>query len=223
MKQPPSPFLKLYGGIKELTKKHIKLTHNYIHTKLAAPIDNAHRTLILRDLTKPHRVHPSTLKNLIGKDILLQPHFTRTETLSPFPILPWSNQIATITNSQLTKVQAKEEITQQVKGELADNNLAFFADGSLIPGKGGGAPAILTNTQTVKTTYVGGDSIITNLETELMVLLLCQELLTKHINTYGPPQAIAIFLDSQAALKSITLPKKKTPGQQLTTKIFNNF
>ncbi|MBW0520567.1 hypothetical protein O181_060282 [Austropuccinia psidii MF-1] len=72
MKQTPSSFLNLYGGIKELTKKHTKLTHNYIHTKLAAPIDNAHRTLILRDLTEPQRTHPSPLNNLIGKDALLQ-------------------------------------------------------------------------------------------------------------------------------------------------------
>ncbi|MBW0461209.1 hypothetical protein O181_000924 [Austropuccinia psidii MF-1] len=200
----------LYGGVEELTKQHIKLTHNYIHTKLAAPIDNAHRTLIWRDLTKPHRSHPSPLNNLIGKDILLPQHFTRTETLSTFPIPPWSNQMATMTNSQLTKVQEKEEVTNHVKDKLANNNLVFFADGSPIPGKGGGSAAILTNTQTVKTTYVGGDSIITNFKTELMALLLCQELLTKHISTYGPPQAIEIFSDSQAALKSITPPKKKT-------------
>ncbi|MBW0555888.1 hypothetical protein O181_095603, partial [Austropuccinia psidii MF-1] len=41
MRQTPSPFLKLYGVIKDLTKQHIKLTHNYLHTKLTAPIDNA--------------------------------------------------------------------------------------------------------------------------------------------------------------------------------------
>ncbi|MBW0490158.1 hypothetical protein O181_029873 [Austropuccinia psidii MF-1] len=174
MKPTSSPFLKLYGGSKELIKQHIKLTHNYIHTKLAVPIDEAHRTLIWRDLTKLHRAHPSPLNNLIGKDILLQQHFTRTETISPFPIPPWSNQIATITNSQLTKVQPKDEVTKKVKGELANNNLVFFADGSLILAKGGGSAAILTNTQTVKTTYVGGDSIITNFEAELMALLLCQ-------------------------------------------------
>ncbi|MBW0511612.1 hypothetical protein O181_051327 [Austropuccinia psidii MF-1] len=194
MKQIPSPFLKLYGGIKELTKQHIKLTHNYIHNKSAAPIDDAHRTLIWKDLTKSHRTHPSPLNNLIEKEALLRQNFTRTKTLSPFPIPPWSNEL----------------INHKITSKRRSN-------------KAGGAVAILTNTQSVKTTYVGGDSIIKNFETELMALLLCQKLLTKHINRYGLPQAIAIFSDSQAALKSITLPKKKTPGQQLTTKIFNNF
>ncbi|MBW0513837.1 hypothetical protein O181_053552 [Austropuccinia psidii MF-1] len=141
--------------------------------------------------------------------------FTTTKTISPFPIPPWSKQ--------LTKSQAKEEVTSQLKDKIANNTLVFFSNGSLILGKGGGAAAILTKTQSVKTTYVGGDSIVTNFETELTALLLFQNLLTKHINKYSQPQAIAIFSDSQAALKRITLPKKKTPGQQLTTKIFNNF
>ncbi|MBW0468738.1 hypothetical protein O181_008453 [Austropuccinia psidii MF-1] len=201
MRQTPFSFLKLYGGIKELTKQHTKLTHNYIHTKLAAPIDNAHRKLIWRDLMEPQRTHPSPLNNLIGKDALLRQHFTRTETISPFLIMPWSTQIVNITNSQLTKEQAKEKVPEQVKCEMDENSLVFFADGSLIPGKGGGAAATLANTQTKQTTYVGRNSIITNFETELMPL----------------------FLYSQAALKSITLPKKKMPGQQLIIKIFNRF
>ncbi|MBW0508272.1 hypothetical protein O181_047987 [Austropuccinia psidii MF-1] len=37
------------------------------------------------------------------------------------------------------------------------------------------------------------------------------------------PPAIAIFSDSQEALKSTTLLKRKTPGQHLTTKVFKNF
>ncbi|MBW0522206.1 hypothetical protein O181_061921 [Austropuccinia psidii MF-1] len=68
--------------------------------------------------------------------------------------------------------------------------------------KEGGAAAILTNTHKRKTTY---------------------ELLAEHIITHGPPQAIAVFSDSQTALKSTTLPKRKTPGQHLATQIFNNF
>ncbi|MBW0484001.1 hypothetical protein O181_023716 [Austropuccinia psidii MF-1] len=39
----------------------------------------------------------------------------------------------------------------------------------------------------------------------------------------GIPLAVAIFSDSQEALKCITLPKKSTPGQQLTTRIYNKF
>ncbi|MBW0521293.1 hypothetical protein O181_061008 [Austropuccinia psidii MF-1] len=198
MKQNSSPFLKIYGGIRDITKQHIKLTHDYLHTKLAAPIDDAHRTLVWKDLTDPQQINSSPLNNFIEKDTFLQQHFTRTETLSPFPVPPWSPQIAKITDSQLTKEQAKEELEKQMNTKLTSDTLVFFADGSLIPRKGGGAVVIPTNTQATKTKHVGRDSIITNFETELMALLLCQELLSKQINTYGPP-AIAIFSYSQAS------------------------
>ncbi|MBW0516041.1 hypothetical protein O181_055756 [Austropuccinia psidii MF-1] len=169
-------------------KQHIKLTHNYLHTKLAAPIDNAHRTLIWRELTTPQHTHSSPLSNILEKDTLLRKHFTRIKTLSPFPVPPWAPQITNVANLQLTKEQAKVEVTKQLKTKLDTNTLVFFANGSLILGRGGGAAAILTNTQTAKMTYVRKDSIITNFETELMALLLCQELLAKHITIYDPPQ-----------------------------------
>ncbi|MBW0501771.1 hypothetical protein O181_041486 [Austropuccinia psidii MF-1] len=92
MKQPPLPCLELYGGIRDITKQNIRLAHNYLHTKLAALIDDGHRTLIWKDLTVPQPIHPSPLNNLIEKNTLLQQHFTRTETLSPFPVPPWCHR-----------------------------------------------------------------------------------------------------------------------------------
>ncbi|MBW0478453.1 hypothetical protein O181_018168 [Austropuccinia psidii MF-1] len=50
-----------------------------------------------------------------------------------------------------------------------------------------------------------------------------QELLSDYISNYGFPPEVAIFLDNQAALKSITLPTRKSPGKNLTIKIFNKF
>ncbi|MBW0572095.1 hypothetical protein O181_111810 [Austropuccinia psidii MF-1] len=82
---------------------------------------------------------------------------------------------------------------------------------------------MLVNTQRSMTTYAGKDSIITNFETELMALHLCQDLILNHIRNFGPPPAITIFLDSQAALKNTALPKKKSPGQLITSKTFNTF
>ncbi|MBW0583096.1 hypothetical protein O181_122811 [Austropuccinia psidii MF-1] len=89
MRQTPSPFLKLDGGLKDLTKQHIKLTHNHLHTELKAPIDNAYRTLICRNFNASQRTHSSPLNNLL-EDTFLRQHFTRAKTGSPFPILPWS-------------------------------------------------------------------------------------------------------------------------------------
>ncbi|MBW0499329.1 hypothetical protein O181_039044 [Austropuccinia psidii MF-1] len=223
MKQTPTPFLKLFGGIKDLTKQHIKLTHNYLHSKMTAPIDDIYRTLVWKELTSSPRSHPSPLNSLLERHTFLQQHSTRTEFISPFPVPPWSSQITNLINVDLTKDEAKEEITNQLITEEAAQSLIIFADGSLIPGKGGGAAAVVMNTRQNKTSYVGRDSIITNFETELTALSLCQDLLAEHIDTHSAPPAVAIFSDSQAALKSVTLPKKGTSGQQLATRIYNRF
>ncbi|MBW0521937.1 hypothetical protein O181_061652 [Austropuccinia psidii MF-1] len=201
MKQTPSPFLKLYSGIKDLSKQHIKLTHNYIHSKLTAPADDAYRTLIWREITSIPNTHLSPLNNLLGRNVLLEQHTTRAETLSPFPIPPWSTKLTNVINLGLTKESAKEKVLEQMKIEIANHSLIFFTDGPLIPDKGGGAAATLVNTQRSISTY---------------------DLLLEHINNSGAPPAITIFSGSQAALKSTTLPKKNSPGQMITSKTFGN-
>ncbi|MBW0562832.1 hypothetical protein O181_102547 [Austropuccinia psidii MF-1] len=91
MKPTPTPFLKLFGGIRDPTKQHIKLTHNYLHSKMTAPIDDVYRTLVWRERTANPHLHPSPLNNLLGKHTFLQKHSTRAKTLWPFPIPPWSS------------------------------------------------------------------------------------------------------------------------------------
>ncbi|MBW0506598.1 hypothetical protein O181_046313 [Austropuccinia psidii MF-1] len=103
IKQAPTPFLKLFGGIRDRTKKHIKLTHNYLHSKMTAPIDNMYRTLIWRELTSKPRSHPSPLNNVLDKHTFLWQHSTRVEFISPFPVPPWSNQITNLIKINLTK------------------------------------------------------------------------------------------------------------------------
>ncbi|MBW0472934.1 hypothetical protein O181_012649 [Austropuccinia psidii MF-1] len=135
--------------------------------------------------------HLLPLNNLLEKDTLLQQHSTRAETLSPFPILPWSARVVDLINMGLTKEQAKEKIAEQLLQEEAAHTLILFVDGSLIPGKEGGAAAM--------------------------------DLLANHISTHGTPPTMVIFSDSQAAHRCVTLPKRKSPGQQLILKIFHNF
>ncbi|MBW0528700.1 hypothetical protein O181_068415 [Austropuccinia psidii MF-1] len=83
--------------------------------------------LICRELNANQQTHSSPLNNLLEKDTFLQQHFTRAKTQSPFPILPWSSQIASITNLQLTKEQAKGKVLEQIETELAANNLALLS------------------------------------------------------------------------------------------------
>ncbi|MBW0488981.1 hypothetical protein O181_028696 [Austropuccinia psidii MF-1] len=178
MRQTPFPFRKLYSGLKSLTKKHIKLTHNYLHNILMAPIDDAYRELVWGEIHYESRTNLSSLNNLIEKRALLQQHFTRAETLSPFPVPPWNSQLTNVIKLPQTKTQAKDKISEKMSVELEAGTLKLFVHGSLIPGKGGGVAEILTNTSSKKVTYFGRDSVVTNFETELVALSLCQELLT---------------------------------------------
>ncbi|MBW0572096.1 hypothetical protein O181_111811 [Austropuccinia psidii MF-1] len=115
MKQTPTPFLKLYGGVRDLTKQHIRVTHNYIHSKVTAPADNVYHTLIWKEITSNPRTHPSPLNNLLGKSALLKQHSTRAKMLSPFLILPWSTQITKIINNRLTKEAEKVKVLEHMK------------------------------------------------------------------------------------------------------------
>ncbi|MBW0529835.1 hypothetical protein O181_069550 [Austropuccinia psidii MF-1] len=178
MRQTPSPFLKLYSGLKSLTKQHIKLTHNYLHNILMAPIDDTYRALFWEEIHSKPRTNLSPLNNLIEKRALLQQHFTRAETLSHFLVPPWTSQLTNIIKLHQTKTQAKDKISEKMSVELEAGTLILFVHGSLIPGKGGGAASILTNTSSKKVTYVGRDSVVTKFESELVALSLCQELLT---------------------------------------------
>ncbi|MBW0517949.1 hypothetical protein O181_057664 [Austropuccinia psidii MF-1] len=117
MKPTPTPFLKLFGGIRSLTKQQIKLTHNYLHSKMTAPIDDVYRTLVWRELTAKPRSHPSPLNNLLGKHTFLQQHSTRAKTLWPFSIPPWSSRISNLININLTKEKEKLEIENQLVSE----------------------------------------------------------------------------------------------------------
>ncbi|MBW0463296.1 hypothetical protein O181_003011 [Austropuccinia psidii MF-1] len=215
MRQTPIAFLKHYGNVLDFTKQHTKLTHNYIHTKLTGPADDPATEMIQQELPSTLPSHPSLLILIIRKDDLLKSHQTKCEKFLTFPNPPWARTIAPIINTFLTKELAKQVLPTQVKEEIQKGTLTFFSDGSLLARQGGGAAAKLVNTRKEITTYVRRDTFITNFETELMALLLCQVLLQEHINTHGYPTGAAFFSDNQMALACAALPKKKSAAQKL--------
>ncbi|MBW0560420.1 hypothetical protein O181_100135 [Austropuccinia psidii MF-1] len=105
MRQTTSPFLNLYGGLKDIKKAANKLTHNYLHTELTAPVDNTYRTVIWKELSSEPKAQSSPPNSFIEKSILQQQHFTRAENLSSFPVLPWTNHLTNVINLQMTKNQ----------------------------------------------------------------------------------------------------------------------
>ncbi|MBW0481160.1 hypothetical protein O181_020875, partial [Austropuccinia psidii MF-1] len=222
MRQMPVAFIKYFGRVPEFTDQHIKLTHNYIHHKLTGPKEDPAAEMIRRELWSRPINHPSPLSLMIGIEELKKSHSSKCETILPLPIPPWAPLITQTANTALTKDQAKEVVPNQVKDELKENTLVLFSDGSLLHQKGGGAAAILVNTGQSKNTYIGKDTLITNLEAEITALLLCQDLVRDHITTHGYPPAVAIFSDSQAALSSAALHKKQATAQQLQLQIYTN-
>ncbi|MBW0471775.1 hypothetical protein O181_011490 [Austropuccinia psidii MF-1] len=68
MRQTPTVFLKYFGGLPSFTKQHIKLTHNYIHSRLAAPETNPFRRMVCEDLVNVPATHQSPQKKFLGKD-----------------------------------------------------------------------------------------------------------------------------------------------------------
>ncbi|MBW0494853.1 hypothetical protein O181_034568 [Austropuccinia psidii MF-1] len=205
IKQTPSPFLKLYGGVRDLTKQHIRLTHNYIHSKLTAPVDNVYCTLIWKEITSNPRTHPSPLNNLLGKSALLKQNSTRAKMVSPLPILPWSTQITKIINDGLMKEAEKVKVLEQMKAKLMNHSLVFFTDGSLIPGKGEGAAAMLValkNTALPKKKSPGHPGIQQNKEVD--------ELVKEAANT-GTTSTYTLHHISISKLKQVTKQNSSTP------------
>ncbi|MBW0520159.1 hypothetical protein O181_059874 [Austropuccinia psidii MF-1] len=219
MRQTPLAFLKHYGNVPDFTKQHTKLIHNYIHTKLTGPTEDPAAEMLPRELPHTPPSHPSPLSLTIKKEDLLKSHHTTCETILTFPNPPWAQTIARINNTSLTKEQAKQVLPTQVKEEIQKGTLVFFSDGSLLTRERGGAAAMLVNTGKELTAYVGKDTLITNFETELMALLLCQVLLQEHIDLHGYPTGAAFFSDNQMALAGAALPRRKSAAQQLQIRL----
>ncbi|MBW0481449.1 hypothetical protein O181_021164 [Austropuccinia psidii MF-1] len=220
MRQTPVAFLKHYGNVPNFSTQHTKLTHNYIHRKLTGPSNDPTTEMIKRELPLSPASHPSPLHQILEKEDLLKSHQTKCKTILTLPVPPWAQPIGPIENLSLTKDQAKKVLANQVQEELRKGTLVLFSDGSLLPQVGGGAAAILVNTGQEKTAYTGRDSLISNFETELTALLLCQDLTRDHISTTGYPKAAAFFSDNQAALMGAALPKKNSTAQNLQLKLY---
>ncbi|MBW0515027.1 hypothetical protein O181_054742 [Austropuccinia psidii MF-1] len=221
MRQTPQIFLEKYSGIPNFTRTHTKLTHNYVHNRLASLEQDPIQKIIINELFISPKSHQSPLHKILGRNTLQVQHQTRAENRVPFPIPPWATPICPIKNIHLTKEKAKELIASQVERLIEDGALTFFTDGSLIPGKGGGAAVLLANDGTELRTYVGHVNLLTNFDTELIALHLCIDMINTRIENGSNPKGIAIFCDSRTAIESIALPQRSNPSQVLIVKLHN--
>ncbi|MBW0468337.1 hypothetical protein O181_008052 [Austropuccinia psidii MF-1] len=138
MRQTPTAFLKHYCNVRYFTKKHIKLTHNYIHNKITGPTEDPSMEMIQNKLPSTPPSHPLPLSLILNKEDLLKSHQTRRKTILTLPYPPWSKPIALINNMSLTKEQSKKMLPHQVEEEIHKGTLVFFSDGSLLTQLEGG-------------------------------------------------------------------------------------
>ncbi|MBW0531348.1 hypothetical protein O181_071063 [Austropuccinia psidii MF-1] len=135
------------------------------------------------------------LNNQEGRSTEEPPHHMQNNTYVPKPTMGPNNSL----NQQHIPHQRTSQAspTDPSQGRDPEGHTCFFSDGPPLTRQGGGAVAMLVNTRKELTTYVGKDTLITNFETELMALLLCQVLLQEHINLHGYPMGEAFFLTTR--------------------------
>ncbi|MBW0504747.1 hypothetical protein O181_044462 [Austropuccinia psidii MF-1] len=120
---------------------------------------------------------------------------------------------------------SKDEVAKKIKTQLQEeannNSLIMFTDGSLIEGRKAGSAVYAQHTHLTLKIHLGQGKTITNYETELTVLWFAATTAQEMLNPAQTEwRGLAIFSDSQAALKAICRPNTKSKAQHLCLKIY---
>lgn len=160
--------------------------------------------------------HRSPTTNLIRLDDFVDLHQEDCETILPFPAAPWEDQLAEVNNNHLTREEAILDVTQQLEDERRLGARVIFTDGSLME-EGGGAAAV--SPTTVRSIGCPAKNI-TNNELELLAVALAIADFKDHRAKYpSTPNKLAIFSDSQIALKHVTEPLRPQTMQHLARSV----
>lgn len=189
-----------------------RLHHLFLHKRMTAPNDHPTKRFIQHELRIMSTTHKSPITNLIRLDDFLDLHHGACEIIKPFPSTPWESSIGELHNMQLTREEALIAVPQQIDDETTRGTRIVFTDGSLTK-DGGGAAAV--SPTTVRS--LGCPSAnVTNNELELLALALAiadfKDFRLKHPET---PNRLAIFSDSQTALRHAHDPLRQRPMQHL--------
>ncbi|MBW0536136.1 hypothetical protein O181_075851 [Austropuccinia psidii MF-1] len=136
-------------------------------------------------------------------------------------IPPWADPLPAPRNLSTPKEEAEKIIKTQLQEELNNNSLIMFTDGSLMEGSKAGATVYAPHTHLTLKIHLGQGKTITNYETELTALWFAATTAQAKLNpTQTEWSGLAIFSDSQAALKAICRPTAKSKAQHLCLKIY---
>lgn len=199
----------------------VRLHHLFLHKRMTAPDNHPTKVLIKHELGRNRRAHRSPISDMIRVEDFEGLHTHQCETIQPFPSPPWEQPTGELINFELDREEATIKVGGQVEDEEARGAMVIFTDGSLSEEGGGAAAVSKFETRTLSCSPDG----ITNNELGLLAigLAIAQFQANNHTdNGRIKYQALAIFSDSQVALKQLHEPLKPQPMQYLakSTKLF---
>lgn len=116
----------------------VRLHHMYFHKRMTAPDDHTTKVILKHKVMKTTLTHRSPTFNMIRLEDLVAQHSAQCEIIHPFPSPPWEQPMGLMTNLDLDRTEAKEQVQRQVEEEEENGALIIFTDGSLME-EGGGA------------------------------------------------------------------------------------
>lgn len=199
----------------------VRLHHLFFHKRMTAPNTHPTKTLMKHELATQPKTHKSPLSTLVRPEDFAPLHTSPCETIQPFPAPPWEAPVGELINLELNRIEVKERIPDQVREEEEKGAMVIFTDGSLIEDGGGSAAVSTFESRSVSCSAEG----ITNNELEILAIGLAIAQFKENRSTIDEqirPTALAIFSDSQSALKRIHKPLAPTVMQYLakSLKIF---
>lgn len=161
-------------------------------------------------------IHRSPITNLIRINDVLDLHQGECETIIPYPANPWEASTGELNNDQMTREEAINAIPQQIEEEKEKGARIIFTDGSLLQ-DGGGEAAV--SPSTVRSIGCPAKNVTNNSLELLAIALAVAEF--KQFRTANPttPNRLAIFSDSQTALKHVNEPLQPRPMQYLARSV----
>lgn len=196
----------------------VRLHHLFFHKQMTVPDNHPTQTLMKYELMKNAKLHRSPIVNMVRMEDFESIHNIQCEIIQPFPSPPWENPVGTLMNLELTRTEAKEQVLQQVAEEEKSGALVIFTDGSLSEEGGGAAAVLKVESRNLSCNPYG----VTNNELELLAIGLAVaqfQDIRRDANIAQPYNAIAIFSDSQIALKRTHDPLTPTSMQYLAKSV----
>lgn len=195
-----------------------RLHHMYFHKRMTAPDDHPTKQLMKHELANKSISHKSPISNMVRLEDFEPLHIDRCEIIHPFPSPPWEATVGELMNLDLDRLEAKDRVPHQVAEEEANGALVVFTDGSLGEEGGGSAAVSKFASRSLSCSPKG----ITNNELELLAIgLAIAKFKDYQLDPDGNRRhrALAVFSDSQVALRRTHEPLTPTAMQHLARSI----